>query len=358
MSLRARLVEAGVHVKRRLTGVYDAVLTRRARATKDQIWAALDSGRHLWRPGEMHLGTVNFCNAKCVFCGQHTFKRPSGTMSMEVFKKLADEGYAMGMRTMDFTPTLGDPLLDKHIMERARYARKIGFTRLHMTTNGILFDQYPTIPAVDFCAEVPKCFDRVNVSIGGMDRESYKQAYHVDKFDQVHFGISRMLLENRKCFPKCHIHLFLRSGSRPRDILDSLALKLLRGLGEFTYEFTNLYDNWGGSVKPEALVGDMAMRAPKEKAGVPCLALYQFFVEYDGNVRLCGCRFLDKEQDGLVVGNVAREPLSEILSAPRIRPHLEKFKDGGTLAEVCVDCTLYRPMTTGYIKKACSGCAA
>ena len=74
MSLRARITELGVSMKRRLTGVYDAWLTRTAIATRTEIWQALDSGRHVWKPNQIHLGTVNFCNAKCVFCGQHTRK--------------------------------------------------------------------------------------------------------------------------------------------------------------------------------------------------------------------------------------------------------------------------------------------
>jgi len=283
-------------------------------------------------PSAIQMATVNFCNAKCVFCGQHRFRRPKGVMSMETFRMALREARAIGVRWIDFTPTLGDPLLDPKLEERARRCRAVGM-KVTMTTNGILFGNK---------AWILDCFDLVRVSIGGMDRESYRRAYAVDKFDEVYNGLVWMLEANEARPDRTQFHLMFRSEQKPSEILAQPGFRAIRHHSSLSWEFTSQYDNWGGSVKPSDLIGEMRPRSPKKKTGVPCQALEWTFIEHSGNVRLCGCRFLDRENDDLVVGNVNQTMLKKLVSGRAVTDIGDMFIKG-PLPDVCVSCTLYRP---------------
>lgn len=334
-----------VWLKQKLTDIYDKWLLFRARFNRDNIWFKLQTGIDKYEQTQIHAATINYCNAKCVFCGQHSFKRSPGTMDRELFISLAEQARGLGIEEIDFTPPLGDPLLDKDLFDRAAFCKSIGFRKIYITTNGILLEKDWNFK------QVAKLFDVIRISIGGLDKESYRAAYQTDKFYTVYAGILLLLeyigYKYQYAEPKRNVHLFFRSGRKPSDILNSLEfLELKRtDVGQvLTYEFTNFYDNWGGSVRPEDMIGDMRMRKERKKAGVPCQALYHSFVEYQGNVRLCGCRFLDKEDDGLVVGNIKNDTLKNILAPHNVLRIMEKFKKEETLPEVCQGCTLYRPI--------------
>lgn len=326
-------------LKQFVTRQYDKILSFAAEFNATSTWYKLPSRLENFKYKCIHLAAVNFCNARCVFCGQHKFKRPSETMDRDLFVKLANDGIEMGITEMDFTPPLGDPLLDTNFVERAQYAKSIGYKKLYMTTNGILLPKY--------YIQVGDLFEVIRISIGGLDKETYKKAYVVDRFNDVYDGILLLLEYIQYKYPsKRNVHLFFRTEKTPKEITNTIWFKEIKRIGgkSLTYEFTNFYDNWGGSVRPTDLIGEMKMRTEKRKVGVPCRALFDFFVEYQGNVRLCGCRFLDKEDDELVIGNVAQESLKSILSPERILTLMKKFKSEETLPDVCKGCTLYRPI--------------
>lgn len=317
--------------KRQATRIADRLLYWNARINRKRLWRGIE--RHFdWNA--IHIANVNFCNARCVFCGQHKFDRKAHVMSMATFAALAGDARKMGIKVMDFTPPLGDPLLDQGLLDKARMAKSMGFKELQMTTNGILLRKWG--------AELLEPFNLIRLSIGGFSREAYKEAYQVDRYDEVIKGLKLALFCGHD---DLRIHVFLRTGRpiaetvKSEDFLDCFTYP------NFTFEQTNFYDNWGGAIQPEELVGQMVMRPAKKKAGVPCIALFQFFAEHSGNIRLCGCRFKDTEDDELVVGNIHEDPLERILHPDNIMPLLRRFEDGAVVPKVCQDCTLYRPIS-------------
>ncbi len=325
------ILETSLYLKQQATKVVDKLLYWNAKLNRKRIWAGLD--KHFnW--DTIHVSNVNFCNAKCVFCGQHKFDRKPGLMNVDTFMQLAKDAHKMGIRIMDFTPPLGDPLLDPHLLEKVRLAKTIGFKEFQMTTNGILLQKKG--------AELLTNFNLIRVSLGGFSREAYREAYQVDRYDEVIKGL-KLALYSSWGMP-LRIHVFLRTGRPIAETVKSPDFLHCFEYPNFTFEQTNFYDNWGGAIQPEELVGKMAMRPEKKKAGVPCIALFQFFAEHSGNIRLCGCRFKDTEDDELVVGNVHATPLQEILSPANIMPLLKRYDTGGILPKVCEACTLYRPI--------------
>src|SRR5262245_8331298 len=69
---------------------------------------------------KLSIETTNICNSNCVFCANSVMTRRKGTMDMQQFKKAVDGYAAAGGDSIDFTVSIGDPLLDKKLLERGR----------------------------------------------------------------------------------------------------------------------------------------------------------------------------------------------------------------------------------------------
>ncbi|MDE3156919.1 MAG: radical SAM protein, partial [Acidobacteriota bacterium] len=75
-------------------------------------------------PPKLSIETTNICNANCVFCANRVMERRKQPLDMDLFRKAVDEFAAMGGVEIDFNATIGDPLLDPKLLERARYVRR------------------------------------------------------------------------------------------------------------------------------------------------------------------------------------------------------------------------------------------
>lgn len=86
------------------------------------------------------VGSTNVCNASCVHCPtgkEETEHLLRGTMSMDLFRSLVDQVAEQCTVTDGFMFCLhGDPLLDKLLVDRARYVKeKLPGIRAWLSTN-------------------------------------------------------------------------------------------------------------------------------------------------------------------------------------------------------------------------------
>lgn len=90
----------------------------------------------------VEIETINRCNGVCSFCpvNKKIDKRPKVEMSKELFENIIGQ-----LERIDYSGELSlfsnnEPLLDKHILERHKYAREhLPKARMHLFTNGTLF---------------------------------------------------------------------------------------------------------------------------------------------------------------------------------------------------------------------------
>src|ERR1700730_12281174 len=140
-----------------------------------------EKGRFEPRPKpKLSIETTNICNAKCVFCANPVMLRREEPLPMDSFRKPFDEFAAMGGTEIDFNATIGDPLLDPQLLERARYVRRhaqfknLGFVTtlqwLHRFDINEFFDAGFTWLAV-------------STTLSG--KEKYFEFFQVDKYDQM-----------------------------------------------------------------------------------------------------------------------------------------------------------------------------
>ncbi len=291
------------------------------------------------RLGTLYAGATNICNARCVFCAYKTSTSPRGHLPFEIFKKAADDYVALGGRSISFTPTVGDPLVDPGLFEKIKYALGLkSIERVNFYTNGILLatnNNYRSL--VDL--RVPE----IHISMPQPDRSAYQKIYGVDAYPQLLEGLKLFLEYNRSQGEPCSIQIDFRLSIPASQIVktaDFVAFIQPHLSRKVTMTYMPNYDNWGGMIQEKHLLGAMRMRRIPTVKTVMCRRMEDVAILWDGSVRLCACRLQKTEFDELVVGNLELQSLKEILQSPKADAARASFRRR-ELLPVCRDCSLY-----------------
>lgn len=219
----------------------------------------------------LQFAVTNVCNARCTFCAYRLAAaepdRPTGVMSMAVFKKGMDEYAALGGQSIDLTPTVGDPLLDPTLVEKVKYTREKGITDICLTTNAIAFRKRDLYKHLIDTGATTIC-----ISIPGMDAETYRKVYGTDRYAEALAGTAALLRYNHEQGEPARVILRFRNPDKPSEIIRSK--DFVEHIKPFlsrkvTCNFTVDYDNWGGSITQEDMHGVMRLQKIPPRYNVP-----------------------------------------------------------------------------------------
>ena len=282
----------------------------------------------------------NICNANCSFCAYRFQERDKVVIPWEVLKKSIDEFSDAGGGSVNFTPTVGDPLVDKKLLEKIKYASSFkNINTVFLYTNGILLHRFGYDEILD------SGLTRLAISTFIGSREGYKKYYGKDKYDQVMRNIEQIAIRNRdKGYPVL-ITLHLRVSQEQDEWRETRIFKSIVGLiGEQNIDYLNEYDSWSSKINQDDLPKgcEINKALPLEvKKKSPCFELYRrVHVLADGNVGACVCTDLNAE---INIGNVNNQSLKEIWKGKRLKEYRKKWVEGD-LPDVCVNCTRYMPV--------------
>ena len=106
-----------------------------------QLWKQAESLSLLTEhPLHLDIELTSVCNLRCEMCWQSgLLDAPMGFMKDDLFKKIVDEGVAMGMRAIKLQ-VRGESTMHPRLAELARYAKNAGVFDIQLTTNGTLLD--------------------------------------------------------------------------------------------------------------------------------------------------------------------------------------------------------------------------
>jgi len=283
------------------------------------------------------------CNANCTFCANRYLKDKRQVMSFEIFKKVVDEFVALGGKSLGLTPSPGEVFVDSGFFEKLKYLDKKDL-EYSFYTNGILLRE-----------------NAENILSSGL-KIIYIDIADVDpSYDAKVFGISEILskkrlegifyflkeVEKRKSSIK--VELCFRPSRYPKKIFRELMKSQLGhyySKGLFSVSFLQSYDNWGGAIKKKDLMGNQTLKLPCKIKEYPCKSFFGISVLPNGDIRLCGCRFLKTLEDELVIGNIKKDSLKDLKKSKKWRKIIEDFQKGKS-PEVCKDCSFYRPKIGG-----------
>ena len=94
-------------------------------------------------PNVVNIETINRCNSTCAFCSAniHADKRPKMQMTDELYHSIIDQLADMGYKGHLTLYGNNEPLLDKDIVEKHKYAReKLPDSFIFMSTNGLILN--------------------------------------------------------------------------------------------------------------------------------------------------------------------------------------------------------------------------
>jgi organic radical activating enzyme len=303
-------------------------------------------------PKTLFIETTNICNANCVFCAyqfQSKFRPGKGVMADEIFERALWDYRKMAWdgpkeKQINFTPLVGEPLVDPKIIERTRRAKEMGF-RVIFFTNGILLNR------LDLESLLATGVEQIVVSAAPFDRESHERIFRSGgKYDDLCGGLQRLLTLRNQRNSATQVTILFRAHINLQKIMEQpdfqrMILPHLRPIEvKALYAQVGSFDSWGGQIKQADLPDGMRIAQAPRLKNRPCQWTFFLQVMYDGSVRACSCRFTGlehKEEDGLLVGDIQRQSLEEIWCGPAIRDLRRRFVRG-ELPRVCRNCTMYR----------------
>lgn len=303
----------------------ERVLLSRARLIRRGLIAAgRDRAPRL--PEIVQIESTNICNARCVFCPRDQMHRRQGVMDEALFRKVADDCAALGIRHVRLH-NYGEPFVDRHLTDKIAYAKQKGIAEVGVISNGSLIDEQVARGVIE------AGLDAINISVDASGREVFERTRIGLEYDKVIANIER-LVRIRAELGRTHPKLILSFVRQDNSDEERAFIDHWRTIADKIH-ITDLH-NWAGTLNRDSDVR------------YPCYRQWlTFTVLWDGRVSLCCADF-----DGRVIlGDMRTSNIRDIWESETYRQvRREHLESGGP--EICRACDLPRkdsPLWVGKI---------
>jgi len=295
----------------------------------------------------LQVETTNACNANCVFCAYPTMQRAKGIMSLPMFEQIVNEYASMGGGPVSLTPLVGDALLDPHLLERLKILDACPQVRqVTMTTNAIAFERFSD----DEICQILKVMDCIQVSVGGLDPETYKSLFGVDRYEQVRKGMDRLLTIRNEVASPVNINFAFRTDDWKFELRYWRQLHNYRKRGAYISHIWT-YANYSGLIQKKNTKQKLEVIESGTKKPQTCIyPAVHMAIGWDGKITACGC--VDFEGKALNIGQIGEESLKQVWFGKKRRAILDSFSEG-KLAKICFDCSAYKPDSDLFSRMFC-----
>jgi len=306
------------------TSVERVLLSRAHLIRRGLIAAGRDRAPRL--PEIVQIESTNICNARCVFCPRDQMHRRQGVMDEALFRKVADDCAALGIRHVRLH-NYGEPFVDRHLTDKIAYAKQKGIAEVGVISNGSLIDEQVARGVID------AGLDAINISVDASGREVFERTRIGLEYDKVIANIER-LVRIRAELGRTHPKLILSFVRQDNSDEERAFIDHWRTIADKIH-ITDLH-NWAGTLNRDSDVR------------YPCYRQWlTFTVLWDGRVSLCCADF-----DGRVIlGDMRTSNIRDIWESEAYRQvRREHLESGGP--EICRACDLSRkdsPLWVGKI---------
>jgi len=281
-------------------------------------------------PRTVRIETTAFCNMCCVFCPHADMKRPKGTMSDSLYKKIIDECTSLGVQHINFVG-MGEPTIDPKLPERVRYAQLRNINDVSLTSNGLFLNEELGVNLIE------AGLDRVSISLDAATSKTYEKIHRAD-FNIVKQNILSLIKQRNERKSKLRVEVSFHEF----ELNKSEVTLFIREFGDMVdrISFIPEIHDWAGKIKGKFKFKEMTFHKR-----LPCMALwYGMQIYWDGKVPLC-C--LDMECE-VPLGDVSNSSINNVWNGEKLRwirgLHL---KQQFNKVPLCHNCTaniiLYQP---------------
>ncbi|NOZ81323.1 MAG: radical SAM protein [DPANN group archaeon] len=243
----------------------------------------------------LQIEPTNHCNVNCICCSRERMERERGFMDPGLFRKIIDEGAAVGIRRVHLY-LHGEPLLNPHIVDMISHikSRGLAFT---LATNGMLLDREK--------AE--------GILSAGVDNGDHFMVSILGHSKAVHEGIMRGVDHERV---RRNLLAFLelrRSAGLNGPVIETVFYQM----PENEKESKEFYRFWSGTVDHVRMRDRISEQFARFKSddgfirprAVTCRNLWErMTVFWNGDVTLCTA-----DLDGTTVfGSLGSQPIREV----------------------------------------------
>ncbi len=238
---------------------------------------------------------------------------------------------------LNLTPVVGDPLLDKNLVPKIKYAKTLRqIEYVFFYTNLIGLSNF------DVTNLLSSGIDEIDVSACVGSRQMYRTVYGVDRYDSVMQNLRSLLKENWRLGDRVKVKVHVR-GDKPHERikLSSDYRRISELYGKEVIHADECYDNWTGIIREEDLPKNNVFREIKNRSE-PCSELYNGMIIFaNGNVGICWRRDVEAK---LIIGNIHVSNLEDIWKGRA--PHMirENWLKGN-VPSTCSRCYCYTPLS-------------
>ena len=271
--------------------------------------------QEVWFPSVVYIEPTNVCNANCIFCPRHTMTRPTGYMSLTLYRRLIEQIAALGpseIRLFHY----GEPMLHSELPDMVRIAREHGL-QARFQTNGLRMERDMIHRLLD------AGMTYIGVSVNGLTAAAYEAVRPGLSFSQLVKNLTRLRTLIDEAPGACHIHLNAHADradiSEDDPDLRAYKKQWFHVADSLSVSGIRLYDGvstlQGGSV-----ISTLEARCEQYPVELHCTEPFdRLVIKWDGRVSPC-CVDHDAR---MIIGDATRETIVDIWNST----HLNKLQN-------------------------------
>lgn len=281
----------------------------------------------------LDIETTNICNLLCPMCSRTIQIKDGtyvdiGTMSMELYKKMIDEGSENNLYSIKLN-YLGEPLSDKYIIDRIKYAKKKGVVDVMFNTNASLLTEEMSHNLLD------AGLDSIFFSVDGINP---------DTFNKIRIGTDYLsVVNNIKNFAR------IKNERNFKHVQTRVSMVVLPGMEKEIEKYTKFwlpivgqvgYGEWinhsgEGTIKKDSS-GNKVISNYDYNPDFACAQPFQrMFIMWDGICTPC-CPDVAR---GYETGNATKNSIKEIWHGEKYKKMREAQISGNYMdIEICKNC--------------------
>jgi len=281
----------------------------------------------------------SICNANCVFCTYNEIKNSGRNlvrMDDGTFEKAKELMVAMRAKTVSLTPTFGETLVHKNW---AKYLRDIldhsQTEYVVLYTNAIKMNEENVQKIIELSNSH---IFVLNISTGGIDRDTYKLMFGVDRFEKVRDNIQNLTHKLKKNNSSIRVGIEVRLPvHRKASVAEASAVYNPQRYKNVAIKLRDTFDPLH-----DLLVTDkLAYRKAYGRSYSPCQLLNGVRCAADGGVWLCGCIPSEMPNDSSLRVGTLGEPAERLMANQN--EIIRLWGESNVVPKPCQDCTFNLP---------------